>query len=448
MVAAVCRPLRARKPRLSGSSYFPALATDTTDNEGSSDESLDDVMSRMGSDEDGPKVTFSKHIDYVRAPPWDFHTNDQLWHSLWYTVSEIKDQGIRYMTMDREVPFLDSSKALFRAKSLSRECNEFDLRRSPTCGMEFWWPVVWKDGRAHHYNEHVVNGDIDELQWEETFLRRGNAISYSRNVAIKDLAPTWHCYWHMGDIPLCAEIARVSNTDTAPSKSQLAEERKRKQRIKTRPLYEDRGKNARMMATTPKHPKANVKYWLADTGCGYDLVSRKHVAKVEDRIKKSNHPLTFCTANGATEASADILLHVDELDEEIEPFVMASTPAVLSIGRRCIDFGYEFRWPAGKLPYFITPSGVKVTLIVEDYVPYLRTGLASRTHHAVATLKKGMDAGAQNINTNDGTNQLPNAVPGRVKKEPRVKVEPTDFDAVAGHQRCYLRAVLLASTTA
>ncbi len=78
---------------------------------------------------------------------------------------------------------------------------------------------------------------------------------------------------------------------------------------------------------------------------------------------------------------------LDELNEDIEPFVMASTPAVLSIGRRCMDFGYEFRWPAGKLPYFITPSGVKVTLIVDDYIPYLRTGLARRTNSALAAMR-------------------------------------------------------------
>ncbi len=144
----------------------------------------------MGSDGDGPKVSFSNHVEFVRALAWDFHTNDQLWHSLWYTASELKEQSIRYLNLDRELPFLAGVKALFRAKSLSRECNEFDPRRPATCGMEFWWPVVWKDGKAYHYNEHVVNGDIDELQWEETFLRRGNAISYSRNEAMNALAPT------------------------------------------------------------------------------------------------------------------------------------------------------------------------------------------------------------------------------------------------------------------
>ncbi len=78
---------------------------------------------------------------------------------------------------------------------------------------------------------------------------------------------------------------------------------------------------------------------------------------------------------------------IDELDEEIEPFVMASTPAVLSVGRRCLDFGYEFRWPAGKLPYFITPKGVKVTLVVEDYIPYLRTQHAARQVRAVTNIR-------------------------------------------------------------
>ena len=33
------------------------------------------------------------------------------------------------------------------------------------------------------------------------------------------------------------------------------------------------------------------------------------------------------------------------------------------------------------------PNGVKVTLVVEDYVPYLRTGLASRTVRAVTKLR-------------------------------------------------------------
>ena len=59
-----------------------------------------------------------------------------------------------------------------------------------------------------------------------------------------------------------------------------------------------------------------------------------------DRIKDSNNPIKFNIANGNTDAIEDILLSVDELDEDIEQYVLASTPAVISIGRRCQDHGY------------------------------------------------------------------------------------------------------------
>jgi hypothetical protein len=68
--------------------------------------------------------------------------------------------------------------------------------------------------------------------------------------------------------------------------------------------------------------------------------------------------------------------------------VLPSAPAVLSIGQRCLDHGYSFRWPAGKLPHFFTPSGVKVKFIVEDYIPYLRSSHARYAACAVISLRK------------------------------------------------------------
>ena len=123
-----------------------------------------------------------------------------------------------------------------------------------------------------------------------------------------------------------------------------------------------------IVAARGKRPTALVKYWLADTGCGYDLASRKHVLKLTERIKSIDNPITFNTANGNTDASEDIMLRVDELDEDIEPYVLNSTPAVPSVGRRCMDYGYEFRWPSGESPLFTSPKGKKVKLEVNDYV--------------------------------------------------------------------------------
>ncbi len=147
----MCRPLRARraKPLLSGSLSFPCVAMDTTDNDESSDDSLEDALSRiMGSHSDTHIVDFCEHDFYISPPPhWDFMTNDESWHSLWYTPEELKAQGICYSTTDRELPFLAGHKALFRAKTLSIECNTQNPLRPATSGQEFWWPVVCLEGQ-------------------------------------------------------------------------------------------------------------------------------------------------------------------------------------------------------------------------------------------------------------------------------------------------------------
>jgi hypothetical protein len=140
----VCRPIRARRPRpkLTGSNYFPCLATETTDDGGSSDESLLDIISENES-QIGTRLQFDNKASFIDPPPaWDFMTNDKSWHSTWYSVEELKADRICYIAKDREAPFLTGAKALFRAKSLALECNTYDPKRPETCGQEFLWPVV------------------------------------------------------------------------------------------------------------------------------------------------------------------------------------------------------------------------------------------------------------------------------------------------------------------
>ena len=54
-----------------------------------------------------------------------------------------------------------------------------------------------------------------------------------------------------------------------------------------------------------------------------------------------------------------------------KPYVMESTPAVLSIGRRCMLHGYSFHGPAYKSPYVTKPSSEKIFCDVHAHVPYL-----------------------------------------------------------------------------
>ena len=75
----------------------------------------------------------------------------------------------------------------------------------------------------------------------------------------------------------------------------------------------------------------------------------------------------FQTANGSTSTSDVAEIVVDELDETVKPFVLDETPAVLSIGRRCMKTGYAFHWMPGKLPFMVG----FVHLQVKDDIPYL-----------------------------------------------------------------------------
>ena len=92
------------------------------------------------------------------------------------------------------------------------------------------------------------------------------------------------------------------------------------------------------------------------------------------KLSKALSPLTFNTANGKTEATQQAKLHCSELKENISPYVLDSTPPVLSVGRRCMEMGYSFVWLADQDPYFVCPDGSIVEFEVGDNIPYLRAG--------------------------------------------------------------------------
>ena len=57
------------------------------------------------------------------------------------------------------------------------------------------------------------------------------------------------------------------------------------------------------------------------------------------------------------------------------PYILASTPAVLSSGLRCGEFGYNFVWLGQDQPALITPGGDCLVLLEVDYdIPYSGLG--------------------------------------------------------------------------
>ena len=126
-----------------------------------------------------------------------------------------------------------------------------------------------------------------------------------------------------------------------------------------------------MATVTNERIKAKVNRWIWDTGAGIDIVPAKDVANMSHLITKTATPLPITTANGESSVDKEIWLKLTAFKQIVKPFVLDGSPAVLSVGWRCMELGYDFWWPAFKRPIITLPSGVTVKLDVEDYVPYL-----------------------------------------------------------------------------
>ena len=109
--------------------------------------------------------------------------------------------------------------------------------------------------------------------------------------------------------------------------------------------------------------------WIADTGSAQDLVCSKMIPN--DLIYHSNEPLELITANGSQSADQQASIHIDCINKEVHPYVLPDTPAVISVGMRCIQDGWDFVWRKFSRPYFRKKDGSKIKLEVKDYVPYL-----------------------------------------------------------------------------
>ena len=116
--------------------------------------------------------------------------------------------------------------------------------------------------------------------------------------------------------------------------------------------------------------------WLCDTGCPVDLVNKRTAVSIAPtiQIEQAEHSVELETANGVITTDRVLLMQILSLEENVEPYVVAHSPDVLSIGRRCQELGYEFHWPAhSSTPYFVSPDGRDVIkLETIDFVPHLR----------------------------------------------------------------------------
>lgn len=96
-----------------------------------------------------------------------------------------------------------------------------------------------------------------------------------------------------------------------------------------------------------------------DTVCGYDLIGMEDNAE-EDRHKlvSAAEQLVLHSAGGDAPCSRVLPFDLRCLrGGPAEPYVMKSSPPVLSIGRRCRVEGLKIYWPKHRNPILTHPDG-------------------------------------------------------------------------------------------
>ena len=112
--------------------------------------------------------------------------------------------------------------------------------------------------------------------------------------------------------------------------------------------------------------------WIADTGSAQDLISKDELGVF--RSHRSPNPIKTITANGPSSAEVQSDISVPSIGVVSHPYVLPSTPSVLSVGYRCMEEGFDFMWKSSSRPYFGSPPMAidRVYMDVKDYVPYLK----------------------------------------------------------------------------
>ena len=94
-----------------------------------------------------------------------------------------------------------------------------------------------------------------------------------------------------------------------------------------------------------------------DTGCPYDLVCENSLMDEDLDMVEHSVPVSLQTANGERQTTETVPQQISKIGL-CHPYVLPSTPDVLSIGYRCVEEGYGFWWPPfSRKPVLTKPSG-------------------------------------------------------------------------------------------
>ena len=103
-----------------------------------------------------------------------------------------------------------------------------------------------------------------------------------------------------------------------------------------------------------KRPSYNtfesVERWIWDTGSGVDVCGKEHAPKDGTGLIRPASEMFFHTANGTVSAGPVYPGLLGPLNEAIAPYILESTPPLLTVGKRCMTKGYGSSGSHGRSP--------------------------------------------------------------------------------------------------
>ena len=123
--------------------------------------------------------------------------------------------------------------------------------------------------------------------------------------------------------------------------------------------------------------KLKEREFVVDSGASMHMVSKKDLNSAElETMRISKNPTTVMTANGEVRTREEATVYVKELDLFVTVMLLVETPAVLSLGKLCEEFGYSYHWTSVRKPH-PTKNGKIINCNIANYVPFVVPALST-----------------------------------------------------------------------
>ena len=131
--------------------------------------------------------------------------------------------------------------------------------------------------------------------------------------------------------------------------------------------------------------------FVVDSGASMRMLSKKDLSSDEmDTLRRSRNPTTLVTANGEVQTNEEAQVYVKDHDLFITVQLLEETPAVLSLGKFCSEYGCSYEWKNGETPR-LTPYGKTIACITNTFVLLVVPRLSSSSSSSSASTSRPKD---------------------------------------------------------